>query len=1145
MDADDNYFDDDDFVLDDTVLAVVDQVEKDYKEAQRATQQPKAVGERPPVDAPPPLKKQKTAHEWEEGTSELPKISVDQPVPSVDDEGLPEVSVIGGGSYKFPAAQRAAANALAAQLGGQAETSDSRQAPVRDTHVVPPPVEIVPQRSAAVSKPPSAPPAPAPSPAPSPAPAPAHNSPGAAAPSRLSTPGSASVGAAAPVRVVPPPPPPLAGSSRNSPALLPNPGPAPVYRQSPAALPNKPPSSGIGRPLRRGSTLSSIQAALADFVPPTNNPTPDAEPPRQLPPSTSSRHSVKPATSRPSAQHVPSRRYATPPSAPSQSRHHVPPQGPATSNVSRRPVQPPTAPGNRRMSVPVAVPSRPLARASPPVQQRQSQQPPPLSQGPSDRAIRLELITLRAQMDELLKAQEEAKRALEEAKHVRYAKEGEVSILRKNMEQTSKEHAAEVARIKAAREQAEAAQAQLRKELAEEKERLRTQYMFKQLEVETSVRKTPWSVRLKRTENQGPSTPVTGSQRRHAAIAVNGNNGGRSSIYDTPSRTRIDKAFPNSPERLRRRTVVDSPPPKKPAKLPGFHNAFDPSPMKSSLRFSQLSQSTQVRGKGKEKAKEREDISINLDGIPAEDLFFNPPSGDVRAQSPAPKPPQEAREEGLAPDKHVQKDSSGPSSSAEPVSSPAEDVVMKDETKPEELREHPEPLQVPDWIKELHRIVLTHKHHGAKQPTLQLLMNNALPTTAPPERVEQYSSLSAKLLDSLGTATLKITDTDNVIHSVGQTLTAMGRILNDSGFIPHLSALLDLMKVIALFVSRFVSLALTPADGGDGGDAPPEILLLLSDVVRAHFGVKERTTDCRRDDLASEALGLLETICWYMPPVLAPRLSVFIRKAGVLSTLVDTAQPTWLLQRAMRALNLAASYHTLWKNFLSFPLPETPQAEAAAKDYTRIPHIEQLAALLTDRTRDGPDCRRLRDSILNFVTTLVTTHNDALTILIKSHTLLPSIVVFLNDITTPLWEEDESFMKDAELVTWTIQAMTRTVLLLHYLMTKADASRINLRTKLTHPPKRFANALWHMFMVSLGRISYACPPDWAGLLNVIQLDQVCDLAKDVLEVVVDGPELESIWAAFHVDDNLPAPTTLTDEESDAPHGTLPPAVSRQ
>ena len=36
-----------------------------------------------------------------------------------------------------------------------------------------------------------------------------------------------------------------------------------------------------------------------------------------------------------------------------------------------------------------------------------------------------------------------------------------------------------------------------------------------------------------------------------------------------------------------------------------------------------------------------------------------------------------------------------------------------------------------------------------------------------------------------------------------------------------------------------------------------------------------------------------------------------------------------------------------------------------------------------------------------------------------------------------------------------------------------------------------------------------------------------------MELVVDGPELESIWAAFHVEDNVSVPrATQADEDED-------------
>ncbi|KAI8994049.1 hypothetical protein BD414DRAFT_576645 [Trametes punicea] len=1064
MDADD-YFGDDDLIIDDTLLAVLDQAENKYKaEAQRHTQQ-LSVGERRPADVPPsdelpPLKKQKTSHEWDED----PEIVVNPE----DDEGLPEISIFGGSSYRFPGAQRAATSALAAQLRGPQEGAGGQNrrrpsSPVRNaTHVVADPIPSMPVATTSVLKPPE----------------------------------SAN-------RAIPAPPP-----------------------GQPPGQPDKP--SSTVKP-RRTSTFSSVQAALAALVPPPSN-------------SSANARIVRPASvasSRAAQSSIPSRLSPAPSIFASQSRTSVSARPPAlgTSHLSRPTIPPPSAVASTtpRLSGPV-VPLRHVAQSVPLHPRLPSPPPPPpLLRRRDDRNCSSEVEALRAQLEELLRAQEEKDKALEEAQNARYAKEGEVSILRKNMEKTAKEHAAEVARIKAEKERAEAAQVQLQKEKHEELERLRTQWVFKQHELETSVRKTPWSVRTKRIDNQGPPTPVSSSHQRRQA-AADGLTGSAINVLQTPSRPRIDKSLPSSPSYRLRRKVVDSSPPQNAVKLPGFHNAFEPSPLKTGLQLSQVSQSTQVRGKGKERASDK--ASFDAD-FPAEELFFNPTprAHDVHMQSsPLSSPREETREEPFNDHSTVQE-----SSHVEARNSPRpEDVEMNDDSKMAQLQNALEPLQVSDWTKELHRIVLTHKHHGSKHPTLQLLMNLTTSSSDYSDRMQEYSAQSASLLESLGTATLGVSDTDDVIRSIQHILSTMGRILCDIGSIAPLAALLDLMKTIAVFIPSFVSLALAPNDE-HGGDEPPEILLLLCETVRDHLASKDGSSSEGCSALASEVLGLLEAVCWYTPPDLAMRLSVFVRKAGVLSTLVNATQPTWLLQRALCAMALLASYHSLWRHFLSFPLPEMPEVDSAAKDYTSIPHIEQLASLLIDATRDGLESRRLREAILNFFTTLAVSHTDALSILLQSRTLLPSIIVFLSNLTAPLWEEDEDVMVDSELITWTVQMTTRTVVLLHYLMTNADSSKVNFRQKLMFPPKRFGNALWHMFTVSLGRISYAFPPDWAGMENAMKLDQICDLAKDVLELAVDGPELESIWAAFHVDENMPvSKTQFEEDESEARRGDLHP-----
>ena len=58
----------------------------------------------------------------------------------------------------------------------------------------------------------------------------------------------------------------------------------------------------------------------------------------------------------------------------------------------------------------------------------------------------------------------------------------------------------------------------------------------------------------------------------------------------------------------------------------------------------------------------------------------------------------------------------------------------------------------------------------------------------------------------------------------------------------------------------------------------------------------------------------------------------------------------------------------------------------------------------------------LKEAILIFITTLAAAHPDALTILLQSHTLIPSIIVFLMNLTTPYFEEEEWLMQSSDLI---------------------------------------------------------------------------------------------------------------------------------
>ena len=155
MDGSDDYFGDDDFVLDETTLAVLDLEEQKWQQQQQT--QAITAGQRRPVSqeaAEPAQKRRKTSHETTpEGLiPQLRAVSVSR---QSYDEDLPDISIIGDGSYNLPAAQRAlAAQARQAQAMYASTLNPQPQPPPRvpahppRAHVPAPAPPALPQRRA-------------------------------------------------------------------------------------------------------------------------------------------------------------------------------------------------------------------------------------------------------------------------------------------------------------------------------------------------------------------------------------------------------------------------------------------------------------------------------------------------------------------------------------------------------------------------------------------------------------------------------------------------------------------------------------------------------------------------------------------------------------------------------------------------------------------------------------------------------------------------------------------------------------------------------------------------------------------------------------------------------------------------------------
>lgn len=92
------------------------------------------------------------------------------------------------------------------------------------------------------------------------------------------------------------------------------------------------------------------------------------------------------------------------------------------------------------------------------------------------------------------------------------------------------------------------------------------------------------------------------------------------------------------------------------------------------------------------------------------------------------------------------------------------------------------------------------------------------------------------------------------------------------------------------------------------------------------------------------------------------------------------------------------------------------------------------------------------------------------------------------------------------------------MLLLHYVVFRTPKGPASLRARLQAAPPRHFNGIGHQFVVALGRLSFAEPPDEVSASDRVSLEQLADPARDVMDLVVAGPESESVWSLFQDED---------------------------
>ncbi|KAK7005601.1 hypothetical protein R3P38DRAFT_2556549 [Favolaschia claudopus] len=717
------------------------------------------------------------------------------------------------------------------------------------------------------------------------------------------------------------------------------------------------------------------------------------------------------------------------------------------SNTSVRPQAPP-----RRESLP-SMQTR-GAQAPRPVASTISRPPPPPPPPVETGVSKAQAEEMQRQIAELQKENEKFRTELKAATTAKFAKQGEVSILRQKEEKVAQEHATQVAQLKLAKEESEARQIAMQKELKAEMERLKTQFIFKQHEMETSSRKPPGSLRPKRISKDVLSTPVAASSQMQG---WNKNLSSNRFPDQSPSRSRAAPDTRRTPEKF-----------KKPPKLLGFENSFaDATPIKP------------YNGPGRPKKE-----------------FTAPPS-------PIPFPPL------------ADVVMSDPSDFVDAVTS-SEPVDLERPVAPIDDLQEIEPF---NWKAELTRLVLTHSSPQDTAPTLKILVGLDIPL----ESTEEYSTHVTRLLELLA-STAQHKDYETSLQGVCRCLISLAVLLNKTNLENELAVLLNLLMFLCCSLPMFGSTLISPShENGDDCD----ILDTLCSIIHDHLVPTK--VQASSSELGGEAVGLLEALCWNMKDDLVNRLTIVCDNKEILMVLLDNAQPPGLLERSIRLLAFLASHSRLCRPLLSNA--ETPNLsdEAKAKAAAKHPLVERLCSFLTDVSRQDPEVS-MKSQILTFFGVLAAAHPDVHAALVGYQALIPSLVAFLTQMATLLWEGDEFLMTSSAAITSrTIRTLNQTLFLLHHLVFGLEPN-VNLRHRLHYAPSRTFNGITHMFIVTFGRLSCADPPEWIDAAQKFELEALSEMAQDLLDLVVDGPEADSIWAAYQLEPGDVIEDSDTDEE---------------
>ncbi|KAH6913962.1 hypothetical protein BKA70DRAFT_1420733 [Coprinopsis sp. MPI-PUGE-AT-0042] len=779
----------------------------------------------------------------------------------------------------------------------------------------------------------------------------------------------------------------------------------------------------------------------------------------------------------------------------------------------------PQAPASRGYVTPVAATGRLGAAVGPATGPVRTATPAPAPQAQGSADIERRLKELQDRCEELRRTNEKLQAERDSAVEVRMRKEGEVVILRQNRDKDRGRYAEDLAKLRAAKEEASAQILRTQQTHKEEVERLKTQFTFKQQEMEANFRRIPTipvppSVRAKKIGL--PPTPLTRGGPSQSSWNMD--------VPQTPSKRSQPFSYVMPKVLSPKKPATKSPEKTRKAVLPGFQNAF--------------ATSTPVLGiqkrvsKGKEKAPEfHEPIPPPLFSQPPPTI---PPGSQSYSMAPPDSfPPASPTRAGLSvPQKSTNvalppftdhdgdfamEDIRQAAPAAAPPSTPVpirEGNATPDMVVEEELDE----MKPTNWKAELSRIVLTHIRPNSGHLTLELVLGANIEDDDP-DIPARYMRACSAMVNALSYSS-KMEDYTNTISAISAACITLLETLSFGDLILPIASLLNLLGLLAFFIPQFrtqLFLQQNPVYRGLSSITAETLRIIITILGGPN-------TSPTHAMLGMEVLDFLEAMAFQADETEMVKFETVIRSREAMIVLLDPQRPVEFLEKFLRLLVIYASHPVLYSALIGARDPHGKILGSMEPNEL----LRRLQPFLTYHLYAGPEFSEIRHLVLTFLGQLSQSHQDAHLVVAASCVL--QLSWYIHTITTPLWEEDPKLLTSLERSSSLIKHTCQSVHLVYHLIAPYDPER--LRKWLQAPSDTFRNAM-EMFIVTFSRLGFAEPPDWLDQPSQQMLEQSQGIAQKVLETVVDGPELDSVVEVFAQNDSEEESSMIDEDEMEA------------